>query len=1090
MGADETTSAEKSGGADLGELLPVLDSSCCGGGECGPASGGAAQGVSRRGFIALGASAAAAVGLWPGEVFAVPAEKNLSRTWLDNLAARGAPTEFTGAALARVGMPAGGACAGQVYLSGDGRLWLWDIFNPDNFPYGGADWEGVHYADPIDMATPFTTGFALRWTGSDGAGDTRRMDASGFEDVRFRGRYPIGHVTFTDQSCPLDVALEAFSPFIPTRVADSSLPATIFEYTVHNRSGSTVDAELLGLSENPVCIRSRSTQPIVLTGRDGDLDGGALLSCSAIVGEVDSERPEVEFEDWESGTYDGWTVEGTAFGEGPVTEAEAPDYFRREGDLNVTGQRFVTSHNWRDGGPPADDHTGRMISAAFTIDRRYLVADIGGGGDESGAGLHLVVDGEVIAQLTGPNSEVMQTRSVDVSAHEGRTATIELVDNGTGGWGHINCDRIRFSDVPVDERPIEELPDGGTFALAAFDPHARARPSIADWSTPEAWFDSGDGPAEIDAANGRQAGTVTVPIRLAPGESRTVRYALSWHFANVNDRPYGHIERAAELRRHYGEIYEDAPAVLADLAARGDELADATRTFARTWYDDSTLPHWFLERTLVPASTLATNTCLHFDDGRFYGWEGIYCCPGTCTHVWNYAQSVARLFPELERDTRERVDFGLGFHEDTGAIDFRGEADRNVAVDGQSGNILRTYREHQMAADSSFLDRVWPQVRKATGFLIGLDGEPDGIIEGRQHNTLDADWYGEIPWISGLYVAALRAAAEMADDAGDTEFARRCRSIADRGSAHLDGALWNDEYGYYEHEIDPDHADATNSNRGCHIDQMFGQTYAHQLGLDRVFGAENTGTALESLFRNNFLPDAQAYKDESGIEGGRVYSTEGEAGTLMCTWPFGGADTAPGDGEPTLVAYFNEVWTGQEYQFAAHLMAEGMVDEALAVTRAVHDRYSTGTRNPYNEIECSDHYARAMMSHAVHLAASGYEYHGPRGHLGFAPKLSPDDFAAAFTVAEGWGLYRQHRSGARQESDVEMRFGRVELRSFAVEAPERASRRRVTAEKVAQRRRPIRLDVSEVAVDGRRVMVTLTEPVELSAGESLVVRVR
>ncbi|MFC7404758.1 GH116 family glycosyl hydrolase [Georgenia alba] len=1055
------------------------DTTCCGPGE-----------VSRRSFIALTA-ATGTLAVGPGvpagaETRPVPARTDLDPAWLERISARGTPTEYTGEALSRIGMPVGGLTTGQVYLAGDGRTWLWDVFNADAFRYGGDDWQGRHYAEPLDLDPVFTTGFALRW--GDGA-HTRRLDAEGFSDVRFRGRYPIGHVELRDAACPLEVDLDAFSPFVPTRVADSSLPATVFEYTLRNTSPDPVSAELLGIAENPVCLDSRRGQPIVLTTSALGADAGAPgLQHGARGAELPEPRPDVAVENWEDG-YGAWTATGAAFGDGPVTQAEAPDYFVREGDLGADG-RFVTSHNWRDASAPADDHTGRLTSEPFTLERRYLAASIGGG-NRVDAGLHVVVDGEVVARLTGNNSEIMRAKAVDVSAWAGRTARIELVDEGVGGWAHVNCDRIWQTDTPLDPRPVEELPDGGTFALAAFDPAARVRPSIAAWDTPEAWFDAEDGPAEADAGNGSLAGTVTVAVDLAPGEERTVRFALAWHFPTISGNRFGYIDGSENLRRHYGERYADVSAVVADLADRGADLSADTHAFVRTWYDDATLPVWFLERTLSPASTLATGTCLRFHDGRFYAWEGIYCCDGTCTHVWNYAQSVARLFPELERDTRERVDLGLSFHADTGAIDYRGEADRRVAHDGQCGNVLRTYREHQMSPDGAFLERVWPRVRKATEYLIGHDGEPDGVLEGAQYNTLDATWYGEIPWITGLYVAALRAAAEMADDVGDAAFASRCRTIAEAGTAYLDTSLWNEEYGYYEHVTDPAHAEATSSNRGCHIDQMFGQTYAHQLGLPRVVDESHARTALESIVRNNHLPDAQSYMEESGIEGGRTYSTEGEPGTVMCTWPFGGSDIAPGEGEPTLVAYFNEVWTGQEYQLAAHLFAEGMVGEALTVVHAVHERYSAGSRNPYNEVECSDHYTRAMMSHAAYLAATGYGYHGPRGYLRLAPRLGdPAEVAAAFTVAEGWGLYRQRRTGHQQRSELELRHGRLRLRTFATEVPDRPGNRPAHAEVVDGHGGRRRVDVEDVTVDGAAVTVTLAEEVELSAGQTLVVTVR
>ena len=72
----------------------------------------------------------------------------------------------------------------------------------------------------------------------------------------------------------------------------------------------------------------------------------------------------------------------------------------------------------------------------------------------------------------------------------------------------------------------------------------------------------------------------------------------------------------------------------------------------------------------------------------------------------------------------------------------------------------------------------------------------------------------------------------------------------------------------------------------------------------------------------------------------------------------------------------------------------------------MHERYGADKRNPYNEIECSDHYARSMASYGVFLAACGFEYHGPKGHLGFAPRVSPDNFKAAVHRGRGLGQLR------------------------------------------------------------------------------------
>ncbi len=117
--------------------------------------------------------------------------------------------------------------------------------------------------------------------------------------------------------------------------------------------------------------------------------------------------------------------------------------------------------------------------------------------------------------------------------------------------------------------------------------------------------------------------------------------------------------------------------------------------------------------------------------------------------------------------------------------------------------------------------------------------------------------------------------------------------------------------------------------------------------------------------------------------------------------------------------------------FGSHMVWEGMVLEGLAVTRAIHDRHHARLRNPYNEIECSDHYARAMASYGTLLAACGFEYHGRQGRLGFAPRIAPEDFRAAFTTAEGWGTFAQKRTGDQQQVTLALRWGRLRLRRLS-----------------------------------------------------------
>src|SRR5690606_2128617 len=139
-------------------------------------------------------------------------------------------------------------------------------------------------------------------------------------------------------------------------------------------------------------------------------------------------------------------------------------------------------------------------------------------------------------------------------------------------------------------------------------------------------------------------------------------------------------------------------------------------------------------------------------------WEGVGCCHGTCGHVWNYAHALARLFPELERSVRTMQDFapGIGFNPKTGSIGFRGEGWDLWAGDSQGGYILKAYREHQCSADDEFLNVNWPNIRQAVEFLITEDGNADGLIEGRQHQTYDQDYYGANTFVGSMYLGALR----------------------------------------------------------------------------------------------------------------------------------------------------------------------------------------------------------------------------------------------------------------------------------------------------------------------------------------------
>lgn len=510
-------------------------------------------------------------------------------------------------------------------------------------------------------------------------------------------------------------------------------------------------------------------------------------------------------------------------------------------------------------------------------------------------------------------------------------------------------------------------------------------------------------------------------FEISPGEKKEVGFALLWYFPG---------------RLGVGNMYENWFGSAIDLAMYLNEagrLSQATILFHDTLFD-TTLPYYVVERLSSQMSSPCTQLCMWLKDNSFFGFEGLHgdgsgCCPMNCNHVWNYEQTLARLFPEIEKQMRV-IDLEHQM-EDNGAVHHRVEfplkgrvTGPGAVCDGQASTISKTYREHLLSADNSFLERMWPKAKKAMEFMIGYwDGpDEDGVMRGKQFNTYDTHISGPNTFTGTQYLAALRAAEEMAKEMGDEAAAKRYRSIFEKGSVWLSEHLFNGEYFVQEWpQKEPDY----DYGLGCHADQLMGQWWANQSNLGYVLPRDQVKSALQSIFKYDFIPDFSAFEYTLGH---RVFVWDDGAGLICCTWPKGGKPD-------TVILYAEEVWTGIEYEVATLMIQEGLINEALAIVRTAHDRYTSGGRNPWNEIECGDHYARAMSSWSVLLAAQGFRYHGPKGILGFAPRLQQDNFKSFFSTAEGWGSFSQKREGSSQTNLIELKYGALKLKQLDLEVP-------------------------------------------------------
>lgn len=521
-----------------------------------------------------------------------------------------------------------------------------------------------------------------------------------------------------------------------------------------------------------------------------------------------------------------------------------------------------------------------------------------------------------------------------------------------------------------------------------------------------------DTPSEQGKSDSGSLGLIDT---LAPGAIGQYRFILTWFFPN---RPNSWSQQAEELiRTHYATRFDSSWAVASYVVSNLTRLEEETRQFQQALLG-STLPLVILDAISANIVPLRSPTCFWLEDGRFFGWEGCFdtsgCCEGSCTHVWSYAHTLAFLFPSLEREMR-RIEFVVETEPD-GFMTFRtfktfgekfiwswGDQKPEAAVDGQMGSILRVLREWQLSGDRSWLELVWPGVKRALDFASAhWDSDGDSVLDTRQHNTYDIEFYGPNPLCAIYYLAGLRAVEELAGIMGEPEVAQRCHAAFERGSPRLDELLFNGEF--YIQRLEDVDAYRYQHGVGCLSDQLLGQLHATILGLGELLPREHIQRALRAIFNDNFKRDFRNH-----VNCQRTYILNDEAGLVLCSWPDGGQPRFP-------FPYSDEVWPGIEYQVAAHMIYEDQLDAALEIVTAVRARHDGIRRNPWNEVECGHHYARSMSSWALLLALSGVHADVARGELRFDPVVAASTAENVFTTfwsaGRGWGTYTQERDPA------------------------------------------------------------------------------
>lgn len=160
--------------------------------------------------------------------------------------------------------------------------------------------------------------------------------------------------------------------------------------------------------------------------------------------------------DFEGSDYGSWKTAGEAFGTAPA-----------KGTLNAQQEvKGFKGHGLVNSYLKGDSTIGSLTSPEFIIEQNYINFLIGGGNHPGKTCINLLIDGKIVQTKTGINDEMLQEDGFNVSELKGKTATLQIVDEMNGGWGHINIDHIVQSDrkpkprtAPAGQKE-KKAPDG------------------------------------------------------------------------------------------------------------------------------------------------------------------------------------------------------------------------------------------------------------------------------------------------------------------------------------------------------------------------------------------------------------------------------------------------------------------------------------------------------------------------------------------------------------------------------------------------------------------------------------------------------
>jgi len=203
---------------------------------------------------------------------------------------------------------------------------------------------------------------------------------------------------------------------------------------------------------------------------------------------------------------------------------------------------------------------------------------------------------------------------------------------------------------------------------------------------------------------------------------------------------------------------------------------------------------------------------------------------------------------------------------------------------------------------------------------------------------------------------------------------------------------------------------------GCLSDGVMGAWLARVCGLPAPLDTQKINSHLMAVYAHDFKKDLFYYSNPQRPG----FALGHEGGLLLCTWPLGGQLSLP-------FVYSNEVWTGVEYEVAAHLIFVGRVKEGLEMVRTCRSRYDGRVRNPFDEYEAGHWYARALSSYALLEALTGVRYDAVTKTLFVHSQIG--DFTSFLSTNTGFGNVRLSKGKVA----LDVAYGTIDVKHINIQ---------------------------------------------------------